>query len=482
MRERFLICLFVAGMLWLPASIFAQDATPTVPPGVTIHVVQRGETLFRIAQAYGITVTDLVRLNNIADPSTIYTGQRLLVPSPDATPIPPQAVIHLVQPGETLDSIADLYDLSVDDLIARNNLTDATSFYVGELLDVSSPAPTAEPTVVPDEPSTPEAVIVHTVLRGETMYRIARQYGVTVNAIAQANQIADPTIIYAGQQLIIPGFEPPQVALDMPEPIESFDISPLVFIEGQTGRIRLTTASAVTISGTFMDTSLHDAAEDGETTHTLLVGVPLGTAAAIYSLDLTLTDGGGTQTRLPVNIQIAPGNYGLQRINISANLVSLLDPATESAELDKLHAITSNFTPTRYFDGPMGLPSSAPLSARFGSLRSYNGADFTRYHTGTDFAAASGSSIIAPADGVVVFVDRLDIRGNVTVIDHGWGVFTVYCHQTEQYVSVGDAVTTGQVIGSAGSTGRVTGPHLHWELWIDGVPVNPMQWVSQSFS
>ena len=76
----------------------------------------------------------------------------------------------------------------------------------------------------------------------------------------------------------------------------------------------------------------------------------------------------------------------------------------------------------------------------------------------------------------------LDVRGNATIIDHGWGIFTGYWHQTEQYVKVGDFVSTGQVIGTIGSTGRVTGPHLHWELWVNGVPVDPMQWVRQSFS
>ena len=120
-----------------------------------------------------------------------------------------------------------LYGMTVDDLKARNHLTDAASFYVGQLLDVSASVPNSVPTNAPADaptqvadassvsaPSTPDDVVVHTVARGETMFRIANQYGVTVNAIAQANQIADPTLIYAGQELIIPGVEPPKIAAE----------------------------------------------------------------------------------------------------------------------------------------------------------------------------------------------------------------------------------------------------------------------------
>ncbi len=268
----------------------------------------------------------------------------------------------------------------------------------------------------------------------------------------------------------------------MPAPVESLNISPLVFVEGQTGRIHLTTSSAVTVTATFINQTLHDASEADGTQHTLFVGIPIGTAPSIYPLSIMLTDDTGAQIPLDANIQVTSGNYARERIYLAPGSAGLVDPVMDQNELAKLSQITSNFTPTRYFDGPLGLPSSSPLSSPFGNTRSYNGGPFSRYHTGTDFAAPTGSSIIAPAAGQVVFVDRLDIRGNVTIIDHGWGVFTVYCHQTEQYVHVGDMVTAGQVIGTTGSTGRVTGPHLHWELWVNGVPVNAMQWVSTSFS
>ena len=86
----------------------------------------------------------------------------------------------------------------------------------------------------------------------------------------------------------------------------------------------------------------------------------------------------------------------------------------------------------------------------------------------------------APADGIVVYADFLTIRGNVTYLDHGWGVYSGYLHQNEISVEVGDRVERGQVIGQVGATGRVTGPHLHWEIWVGGVPVEPMDWVLQT--
>ena len=78
-------------------------------------------------------------------------------------------------------------------------------------------------------------------------------------------------------------------------------------------------------------------------------------------------------------------------------------------------------------------------------------------------------------------VVRLNIRGNATLIDHGWGLFTLYAHQQGTLVSPGEIVAGGQVIGTVGSTGRSTGPHLHWEVWLNGVNVDPMQWVQEIF-
>lgn len=478
----------------------AQDDEP--PPGLTIHVVQRGETLFRIAQHYGLTVDELAQLNSLLDANSIQVGQRLLVPAQ------PTAIgeTHTVQPGETLRSIAELYGVTVDDLARWNSITNVDSIYAGQVIvvtlvefvedaNVPSPTPTDLPTSAPTAaPSTAVAsaedvggevvysTVIHTVARGETLYRIAQQYGVTVNAIMRANQITNPDTIYVGQQLAIPGVGEPQLATTLPVPLTGLEILPLILTEGQTGRIRITASTPVTISGTFLDRSLNIADEEGGLRKIALVGIPVGTTAGIYPLNLSVTGTDGVPVDVAINVQVISGGYGRESIRLLSGREDLLDEATEDAEMAILARVMSDFTPERYFDAAMGLPAAAPMSSRFGNTRSYNGGAFERIHAGTDFAGGPGTPILAPAPGWVVLADDLNIRGTATVIDHGWGVYTGYWHQSARYVSVGDYVATGQVIGAIGSSGRVTGAHLHWELWVSGVPVDPMQWVSVNFS
>jgi murein DD-endopeptidase MepM/ murein hydrolase activator NlpD len=90
--------------------------------------------------------------------------------------------------------------------------------------------------------------------------------------------------------------------------------------------------------------------------------------------------------------------------------------------------------------------------------------------------------VLAPAPGVVVLTEpHFVVYGGVTFIDHGWGVYTGYLHQSKIEVAVGDRVVAGQEIGQVGNTGRVTGPHLHWEIWVGGVTVDPLEWLERQF-
>jgi murein DD-endopeptidase MepM/ murein hydrolase activator NlpD len=511
--HRWLLAILSICMFWLPASIMAQEAIPNV----TIHVVQRGETLFRIAQRYGLTVDDLARLNGITNPSNILVGQRLLVPNENTVPVDIPTQNHTVRPGETLRSIAQFYGATVQDLVTLNQIANPDTIYVGQVLKIQAreailpqtvveatklPQPTLEATIPPEvtlppaatptpaeaqavaaQPQPTTSSVLHIVQRGETLFRIATQYGLTVNELASANSIADPTLIYAGQQLVIPKVEAPQaVALDLPAPLTGLDVMPQTLVEGQTVRFRLTTSKPATITGSFLGLTFHDGAEQDNTVHIILQGIPIFTEAGVYPLTLRITDGAGQQTPFSMNLQVISGRYGSEYITLLADRSGLLDPALEENEQNLVDGVMSTYNPIRAFNGVMGLPAAATIISRFGTRRAYNGGAFNRFHAGTDFAGAPGTPILAAAPGRVVLADTLNVRGNATIIDHGWGVFTGYWHQSQIYVQLGDEVTAGQVIGTIGATGRVTGAHLHWELWVGGTAVDPMQWVRLAFN
>ncbi len=98
-------------------------------------------------------------------------------------------------------------------------------------------------------------------------------------------------------------------------------------------------------------------------------------------------------------------------------------------------------------------------------------------HEGLDIAAAHGKDVMAPADGTVIFAGLEGGYGNVLVIDHGYGVKTRYGHLSKVEVRAGDRVHRGDLIGAVGNTGRSTGPHLHYEVRVNGLPENPRKFI-----
>ncbi len=121
----------------------------------------------------------------------------------------------------------------------------------------------------------------------------------------------------------------------------------------------------------------------------------------------------------------------------------------------------------------LGYPVANPVTTSSFGFRTHPIFGGRRLHAGMDFRAPTGIPILAAAAGTVVTAGFSGGYGNTVVIDHGGSLATLYGHQSRLAVSVGDRVTTGQVIGSAGSTGSSTGPHLHFEVRVNGTPVNP---------
>jgi len=125
-------------------------------------------------------------------------------------------------------------------------------------------------------------------------------------------------------------------------------------------------------------------------------------------------------------------------------------------------------------------PSIAPIEGWVSSRFGYRKSPFTErreFHKGLDIAARSGSPIVATAAGTVTFAGRKGLLGQVVVVDHGHGIVTRYGHAKKLLKKAGDQVKRGEIIAKVGNTGRSTGPHVHYEVLLNGVPVNPEKYI-----
>jgi murein DD-endopeptidase MepM/ murein hydrolase activator NlpD len=125
---------------------------------------------------------------------------------------------------------------------------------------------------------------------------------------------------------------------------------------------------------------------------------------------------------------------------------------------------------------PTMWPVEGPVSGSFGErIDPFNGEG--AFHTGVDISCAYGQAVIAPADGVVTFAADAGGYGRLVILEHGQGISTRYGHLASFAVALGQSVRRGDVIGYVGRSGRATGPHLHYEVRIQGVPVNPHKYL-----
>ena len=127
---------------------------------------------------------------------------------------------------------------------------------------------------------------------------------------------------------------------------------------------------------------------------------------------------------------------------------------------------------------PMGWPVPGYVSSSYG-YRDHPQLGRRQLHTGVDISTGVGTEVLATADGIVTFSGETKISGNVVVIEHGRGFNTAYAHNKANLVEVGQRVRRGETIGLAGSTGRSTGPHVHYEIWKDGRHVNPFKFLAR---
>ncbi len=179
-----------------------------------------------------------------------------------------------------------------------------------------------------------------------------------------------------------------------------------------------------------------------------------------------------------VRVPIEASAFPEEVLMLPPDRATLLDPQVVRAEWERIRPIFETVTPQRLWEGKFTWPLTGTVTTEFGTRRRYQGSQTYEYHGGLDIAAPEGTPVYAPAAGRVVFSDLVQVRGNLVILDHGMGVHTAYLHMARRDVAVGAEVQPGDKIGEVGSTGLSTGPHLHWEVRVYTVAVNPLQWIA----
>jgi len=463
----------IAGLLitlcFLSALVFLSDpksvsASPLQQEEGPVYIVQQEDTLSSIAMRFGVSLEDIQTANNLPDPNAIQINQRLVIPGLEG--ISGLLTSEILSYGTSLTDLARAYSIGREDLVTLNHLISPSEAIAGMKFIVAVSEDKAELSPVT------------TVSQGETSLEKAVQMGVSLWQILETNQLDATWDMLPGETLY----------REFQEDAENnilFDtiaivVNPLPTVQGETLEVMVTTDEAAEISGLFGDKTLRFFTED-EKNYYSFTGVHAMSDVGPLPLQITIANADGSTQTYEQMVLIASGNYGNDALFLVDDIY--VDPETIAAEDAIINNVLTQYTSDRYWDGQFQYPIDEPcINGYFGQRRNYNDGALYYYHTGIDFeVCAPNLNIYAPAAGKVVLTEEMVVRGNAILINHGWGVYSGYWHLSEFNVQVGDFVQPGDLLGIIGNTGRSLGPHLHFEIDIGGIPVNPETWLNQVF-
>jgi murein DD-endopeptidase MepM/ murein hydrolase activator NlpD len=209
--------------------------------------------------------------------------------------------------------------------------------------------------------------------------------------------------------------------------------------------------------------------------HRALVGIDLDTKPDAYRLHIHRN---GTPETPASTLRVLPKEFAVRRLSVPGNFVEPPSDALEqikrdSAMLAEAYARVS----ARKWTDAFILPVDGKPTSNFGTRSYYNGQRRSP-HAGVDFVGKTGTPIRAANRGEIVVAAPMYFTGNTVVVDYGERLFSVFAHLSEIHVKTGDTVEPATVVGLVGATGRVTGPHLHWSVRLNGARVDPLSLVA----
>jgi murein DD-endopeptidase MepM/ murein hydrolase activator NlpD len=461
-----IITLFILSSFHSP--VFAQEDGDG-----PIYIVQPGENLSSIAQKFGVDVNELISANNIVDTNLISAGTQLVIPG--LSGISGVLSVTPIQLGETIPVILQKYQISMDILLRLNQITSPAETFVGTNLIL------------------PNSNLDNSDLYNN-VFTIDKDSSVFMNSIEKGLRHWS---IALGSEIPLPSIQIPKEPLKLPEEfndsnessgsifspyIQDIELKPLPLSQGHTATFKILHSKPLTLRGSFDGTPLIFYPENSGQVLYALDSIHAMRDPGLAEFSLEGTFDSGETFNIDQMILVESGGYVNETLTVESTFIDEELNIKESAKVQEILATTS---PERYWTATFRYPVDGSLedetigfSSYFGNRRSYNNGEYFESHGGLDFYVLLNSfNIYAPAPGVIAFAGPMDIRGFTIFIDHGQGVFSGYAHLSEILVEEGQFVNEGELIGLIGKTGRVTGPHLHWDIWVNGNQVDPFDWV-----
>lgn len=265
-----------------------------------------------------------------------------------------------------------------------------------------------------------------------------------------------------------------------PLPLEvQIAVSATSIVQGQTAQLEVTCNQPCRASVYWGGQALHVLSSSPERAWALMAAHALSEPMAVQ-LRVDAATASGQSVSLISSLPVMAGEFDTEDLTFSAETQALLAPEISDAENARMNEVFAVYSPQQLWSGPFAMPWGGPITSEFGTRRNYQGT-VQSFHTGLDIDGEAGDVIAACADGVVILAEKLQVRGNAVIINHGAGVMSGYYHLDSIDVKEGQIVHQGDQIGTMGTTGLSTGSHLHWEVRVGGVAVSPHQWADQSF-
>jgi len=246
--------------------------------------------------------------------------------------------------------------------------------------------------------------------------------------------------------------------------------------QGRAGLLRVTGADLASIQAVVFDQTPTFFAQ-GDAAWYAVFAVPITQKARAYQIPVTLKTTQRQTETLMLTLTVDNGGFVTQDVLLIGDKAYLASPDIETPELAYLFDLAAPITEKRLWDANgFRAPVQGTLTSPFGAVRVFNGT-LNTLHTGWDYQVGVGQPVAATAAGVVAFAGRLDIRGNYVMIDHGYGVYSGYAHMSVIYVTQGQPISAGQIIGQVGTTGRSSSPHAHFEMLVNDQWIDPVDFL-----